>query len=35
MDLLVYTLLGLSYIVTFVLGYALRGYISEHHRHYR
>lgn len=35
MDLVVYTLLGLSYIVTFILGYATRSYISAHRRHYR
>ena len=35
MDIVVFLLLGLSYVVTFMLGYGLRGYMSEHHRHYR
>ena len=34
MDLLIYTLLGLSYVVTFALGYALRAHLSAHRRHY-
>lgn len=35
MDVLVYALLGLSFVITFILGYATRSYISEHRRHYR
>ena len=35
MDILVFMLLGLSYVVTFLLGYGMRGYISDRHRHYR
>jgi len=35
MDLLIYTLLGLSYVVTFALGYALRARLSAQRRHYR
>ncbi len=34
MDLLIYTLLGFSYIVTFALGYAFRAHLSAQRRHY-
>ena len=34
MNALALTLLGLSYVVIFILGYALRSYVSAHRRHY-
>ena len=34
MDLLIYTLLGLSYVVIFAFGYAFRAHLSAQRRHY-
>lgn len=34
MDIVVYTLLGLSYVVIFILGYATRDHILGHRRHH-
>ncbi len=33
MEIAIGLLLGASYIVTFLLGYGLRGYVYERHRH--
>ena len=34
MDPVIYTLLGLSYVVIFALGYAFRAHLSAQRRHY-
>lgn len=35
MNILVVMLITLSHVAAFALGYALRSYISQHHRSYR